>query len=166
MTARPIFKIQNLQIMKMANIFSALFLLLFFIQNTSFAQTSVGGKNCVGLWKTVDDETGKARSHVRIWEEKGKFYGKVEKLLNRTADEDVDPICNVCPGDRKGKKVIGMSIIRGMVKESNRYAQGTILDPKKGNEYTCTMWLSNKDTLMVRGWWGIISRTQTWYRLE
>lgn len=152
--------------MKMANIFSALFLLLFFIQNTSFAQTSVGGKNCVGLWKTVDDETGKARSHVRIWEEKGKFYGKVEKLLNRTADEDVDPICNVCPGDRKGKKVIGMSIIRGMVKESNRYAQGTILDPKKGNEYTCTMWLSNKDTLMVRGWWGIISRTQTWYRLE
>jgi len=152
--------------MKMANILSAIFLLLFFVQHTSFAQTSVGGKTCIGVWKTVDDETGKARSHVRIWEEKGKFYGKVEKLLNRTADEDVDPICNVCPGDRKGKKVLGMSILRGMEKESNRYAQGTILDPKKGKEYSCTMWMTNKDTLMVRGWWGAFYRTQTWSRIE
>ena len=152
--------------MKTANILSAIFLLLFFVQHTSFAQTSVGGKTCIGVWKTVDDETGKARSHVRIWEEKGKFYGKVEKLLNRTADEAVDPICNNCPGDRKGKKVIGMSILRGMEKESNRSAQGTILDPKKGKEYSCTMWMTNKDTLMVRGWWGTFYRTQTWSRIE
>ncbi len=151
--------------MKVINISLSLFVMLFFVQNLS-AQTSFSGKSCLGLWKTVDDETGKVRSHVRIWEESGKYYGKIEKLLNRAADEDVDPVCKVCPGDRKNKKVIGMSILRGMVKESNRYAQGTILDPKKGKEYSCTMWLTNKDTLMVRGWWGAFYRTQTWYRIE
>jgi uncharacterized protein (DUF2147 family) len=151
--------------MKVINISLGLFLMLFLVHNLA-AQTSFSGRSCVGVWKTVDDETGKVRSHVRIWEEGGKFYGKIEKLLNRTADEDVDPICTVCPGDRKNKKVIGMSILRGMIKESSRYAQGTILDPKKGKEYTCTMWLTNKDTLMVRGWWGAFYRTQTWSRIE
>lgn len=151
--------------MKVKNISFSLFVMLFFVQMLS-AQTSFSGKSCIGLWKTVDDETGKARSQVRIWEESGKYYGKIEKLLNRTADEDVDPVCTVCPGDRKNKKVVGMSILRGMVKESNRYAQGTILDPKKGKEYACTIWLTDKDTLMVRGWWGAFYRTQTWYRIE
>jgi uncharacterized protein (DUF2147 family) len=151
--------------MKVNNISFSLLVMIFFVQMLS-AQTSFSGKSCIGVWKTVDDETGKARSQVRIWEESGKYYGKIEKLLNRTADEDVDPVCTVCPGDRKNKKVIGMSILRGMVKESNRYAQGTILDPKKGKEYSCTIWLKDKDTLMVRGWWGAFYRTQTWYRIE
>ena len=153
--------------MKMLNVFqfgTFVFLLAFFAQ-TAAAQTSISGKTCVGTWKTIDDETGKARSHVRIYEATdGKFYGKIEQLLNRTADEDKDPNCDVCPGDRKGKKVIGMTIVRGMVKESNRYSQGFILDPKKGKEYDCTLWLSEKDTLKVRGWWGPVYRTQTWYR--
>jgi uncharacterized protein (DUF2147 family) len=154
--------------MKILNIlqFTLLALFLTFSAQVVSAQTSFGGKTCVGIWKTVDDETGKARSHVKIWEEGGKFYGKIEQLLNRTADEDKDPVCNVCPGDRKGKKVIGMSIIRGMVKEADRYAQGTILDPKKGKVYDCTMWLADKDTLKVRGWWGMVYRTQTWYRID
>lgn len=150
----------------MANILSVMLLCMFFVQNSSIAQTSVGGKTCIGVWKTIDDETGNPKSHVRIWEEKGKYFGRVEKLLNRTVFQDADPVCTVCTGDRKGKKVIGMSIIRNMVKENNRYAQGTILDPEKGKEYTCTMWMSNKDTLMVRGWWGAFYRTQTWSRIE
>ena len=72
----------------------------------------------------------------------------------------------MCPGDRKGKKVVGMIIVNDMVKESNRYASGKILDPKKGKEYGCTMWLTDKNTLKVRGWWGMLYRTQTWYRVD
>jgi hypothetical protein len=36
----------------------------------------------VGLWKTVDDTTGKVTSTVVIWEEKGKLYGKIQDLLD------------------------------------------------------------------------------------
>jgi len=155
--------------MKIINLFTMSVLALFLVYSTnSTAQSysTVGGKTCVGIWKTVDDESGKVRSHVKVWESNGVYYGKIIKLLNRTADEDKDPVCNVCPGDRKGKKVIGMTIIKNMKKESNRYAQGKILDPKKGKEYTCTMWLKSADVLKVRGWWGMFSRTQTWYRVE
>lgn len=130
------------------------------------AQVSVDGKTCVGTWKTIDDETGKARSYVKIYKENGKYYGKITKLLNRTADEDKDPICEVCPGDRKNKKVVGMTIIDGMEKESKRYAGGQILDPKKGKLYSCTIWLDNANTLKVRGWWGVLYRTQTWHRVD
>ena len=56
--------------------------------------------------------------------------------------------------------------VTGMKKENNRYAQGKILDPKKGKLYSCTMWMKNKDTLKVRGWLGPFYRTQTWYRVD
>ena len=39
------------------------------------------GATPVGVWKTIDDESGKAKSHVKIYERNGKLYGKVTKLL-------------------------------------------------------------------------------------
>ena len=154
--------------MKLTNVLTmTLAIFLFFgVSQSLLAQTSFDGKTCVGTWKTIDDESGKARSHVQIYEQNGKYYGKIIKLLNRTPDEDQDPICNVCPGDRKGKKVIGMAIISDMKKESNRYAQGEIMDPKSGKVYSCTMWLTYKNTLKVRGWVAMFYRTQTWYRID
>ena len=37
-----------------------------------------------GRWKTIDDETGKTKSIVVIREERGKLYGKIEKVLDST----------------------------------------------------------------------------------
>lgn len=143
------------------------FTLLLLWSYDAMAQHTVDGKTCLGTWKTIDDETEQARSYVKIWKAKnGKYYGKIIKLLNRAADEDKDPICTLCPGDRKNKKVIGMTIIRDMKKDSKRYADGHILDPKKGKEYGCTIWLKDKNTLKVRGWWGMVYRTQTWHRID
>lgn len=144
---------------------TALMLALFSISTNLIAQISFDGKTCEGVWKTIDDETGKAKSHVKVWQDKGVYYGKIVQLLNRPSN-DLDPSCSVCPGDKKGKKVNGMTIIWGMKKESNRYAQGNILDPKTGKTYDCTMWLENKDTLKVRGWLAMFYRTQTWSRVE
>jgi uncharacterized protein (DUF2147 family) len=153
--------------MKISNILRlSIFAALLLFSYNAMAQHTIDGKTCVGTWKTVDDETGKARSYVKIWKKDGKYYGKIIKLLNRTADEDEDPVCTVCPGDRKNKKVIGMTIIRGMEKKSKHYGAGRILDPKKGKEYDCTIWLKDANTLKVRGWWGMVYRTQTWSRID
>lgn len=154
--------------MKIFNILKlSVFTFLLLWSYDAMAQHTIDGKTCLGTWKTIDDETGKARSYVKIWKAKnGKYYGKIIKLLNRTADEDQDPVCTVCPGDRKNKKVMGMTIVTDMKKESKRYARGSILDPKTGKEYSCTMWLKNKDTLKVRGWLGPFYRTQTWHRID
>ena len=36
----------------------------------------------IGLWKTVDDKTGNARAIVRIYEQDGKLFGRIEKQLH------------------------------------------------------------------------------------
>src|SRR5262252_4583104 len=60
----------------------------------------------IGRWKTVDDVTGKTNSVVRIWEENGKLYGKIERLINSDPD-DPDPRCVRCAGDLKDRRLIG-----------------------------------------------------------
>lgn len=124
----------------------------------------------VGQWKTIDDETGKTKSIVEIYEKDGKLYGKIVKLLNRGADEDPDPSCDKCSNkdDRKGKKIIGMEIIRDMEKDDDEWEDGTILDPKKGKVYDCKLWVDEDDSniLRVRGYVAFIFRTQTWHRVK
>jgi uncharacterized protein (DUF2147 family) len=122
----------------------------------------------IGTWETIDDETGKAKSHVRIFLAKnGKYYGKIEKLLNRDAGDE-DPSCNVCPKDdaRHGQKIIGMNIVTSMEKKGDTYSEGTIIDPKTGKIYTCKMWTEGANKLMVRGYVTVLYRTQTWNRVN
>jgi uncharacterized protein (DUF2147 family) len=132
------------------------------------------GTTIVGTWKTIDDETGKARSHVKVYKAKdGKYYGKIEKLLNRTKEEGDDPYCKVCPKNdyRYNKRVITMNIVSKMKASSDLKSAsgGNILDPKSGKSYKCSM--SVKDggkKLNVRGYMGIsaLGRTQTWIRIK
>ncbi len=124
-------------------------------------------ESIIGTWKTIDDETGKPKSEVRIYLAKnGKYYGQIEKLLNREPGEDADPVCNVCPGDRKGQKIIGMKIVLGLVKKNDDYVDGTILDPKSGKVYNCKVWTKGENELNVRGYVGPFFRTQIWHRIK
>jgi uncharacterized protein (DUF2147 family) len=122
-----------------------------------------------GLWTTVDDKTGKERSHVRIVENGGTYEGKVEKLLNRQPDDDPDGICRKCEGERKDKPIVGMSILWGLKKDGEQYTGGEILDPKNGKIYRAKMkLLDGGKKLEVRGFIGVslLGRSQTWLRME
>ncbi|WP_370895312.1 DUF2147 domain-containing protein [Chryseobacterium gossypii] len=117
-----------------------------------------------GKWKTIDDETKQAKSIVEIFKKSdGKYYGKISQLLIKPAD----PNCSECKGDRKGKPILGLEIIRGLVKEGNEFTKGTITDPKTGKTYKCTI-TRNGDQLNVRGYFGlsVIGRTQTWTKVN
>lgn len=121
------------------------------------AQDSITGK-----WKTIDDETNKPKSIVEIFEKEGKYYGKILKLF-RTPDEEQDPLCEECPpeDERYKKKIIGMEILKEMVKSGSEYSEGTILDPNNGKIYRCKIWREGNN-LKLRGYWGPFYRTQTW----
>ncbi len=123
----------------------------------------VSGQSIVGQWKTIDDESGKARSIVEIFEKDDLFYGKIVKLF-REPGEDPDPVCLECEDDRKGKKVIGMEIISKMKydERDNEYNKGEIMDPENGNIYDCKLWVDNEGKLKVRGYLLFFYRTQTW----
>lgn len=123
----------------------------------------------VGLWKTIDDKTKLARSHVRIVEVNGVLEGRIEKLLNRQPDDDPDNLCRACTGDRKDKPILGMKILWGLKHDGDVWADGEILDPKNGKTYRCKMKIVDGGAkLDVRGFIGIslIGRTQTWLREE
>ena len=123
-------------------------------------------ENITGLWKTIDDETGKPKSVVKIYIKDGKLYGDIVKLF-RTPEEDQDPICDKCADDdpRKNKKIIGMTIINDMVFDDDEWEDGEILDPKKGKTYDCKLWVEN-GKLQVRGYIAFFYRTQEWLRFE
>ena len=39
-------------------------------------------QDVTGKWKTIDDETGEAKSIVEIYKQNGKVYGKVVEILD------------------------------------------------------------------------------------
>lgn len=123
------------------------------------------GQTVVGKWKTIDDETGEAKSIVEIYETDGKIYGKVVDIINT---ERRNAICEKCNDTRKDQPVLGMVIINGLEKDDDEYEGGKILDPEKGKEYKCKIWLDdeNKDKLYVRGYVAFFYRTQNWYRVN
>jgi len=130
---------------------------LLFIGVLSFAQIE-------GKWKTIDDETGKAKSIVEIWKKPdGKYYGKISQLLAKPENAN----CVACKDDRKNKPLIGLEIIRGLKKDGEEFTDGTITDPKKGKTYKCTITRSG-DKLNVRGYLGIslLGRDQTWLKVD
>lgn len=122
-----------------------------------------------GLWETIDDKTGMARSHVRIVDNGGVLEGRVEKVLNKQPDDDPDGLCRKCEGARKDKPVVGMTILWGLKRDDDVWKGGEILDPKSGKVYKCKMeLLEDGRRLKVRGFIGVslIGRSQTWNRLE
>lgn len=123
------------------------------------------GQNVTGKWKTIDDETGRAKSIVDVYEKSGKIYGKVFEILE---EEDKMKVCNNCSGNDKNKPILGMIVIKGLTKQGEEYNSGKILDPKNGNLYKCFITLESKDKLKVRGYIGIsmFGRTQYWYRMK
>ena len=127
--------------------------------------TILHAQTVIGKWKTIDDETGKAKSMVEIYEESGKLYGKVVQLF-REPQEDQHPKCDKCEDDRKDQPVLGMIIVRDMILKDGYHQKGTICDPKNGKVYRCEFWLdkNNPNKLQVRGYWGFLYRTQVWDR--
>ncbi|MED5622283.1 DUF2147 domain-containing protein [Ideonella sp. BN130291] len=139
-------------------------LLLASVAGVAFAQTA----SPVGLWKTIDDETGKEKSFVRITENNGALVGKIEKLLDPTK---ADAKCEKCTDERKDQPVAGMTIIRNVKKDGSDelWEGGDILDPNNGKVYKVR--LKPEDggkKLTVRGYIGMpmLGRSQTWVRVE
>jgi uncharacterized protein (DUF2147 family) len=119
----------------------------------------------VGLWKSIDDKTGKERSLVRISESGGTLSGRIEKRLDANAKPDDK--CDKCTDDRKDKPIQGLEIIRGAKADGEVWTGGQILDPEEGKLYRLR--LKTEDggkKLEVRGYLGPFYRNQHWIRVE
>lgn len=134
----------------------------------------------VGLWKTIDDKTGKARALVRVFEEHGQLFGRIEQTFTAGGETRV---CVPCTDERKNQPIIGLLVIRHMIAEggpngrtdgranshanTRAYSGGDILDPESGSVYRCQMHLEDDGSrLVVRGYIGfsLLGRSQVWQR--
>ncbi|ATA88520.1 DUF2147 domain-containing protein [Capnocytophaga stomatis] len=122
-------------------------------------------QSVLGKWKTIDDETGKEKSVVEIYEKNGLIYGKLVELLE---EKNKNAVCSACSGKNKNKPYLGLVIITDLKKDGDEWSGGKILDPKTGKEYKCYMALEDSNKLKVRGYLGIslIGRTQYWQRVK
>lgn len=118
----------------------------------------------VGLWETVDDHTHKPRGVIRIYEENGEFFGRIETSFD---PEERVAHCEKCSGESKDAPIVGLVIMSGLVKRGEEYTGGEILDPETGFKYRCRFTLSDAgEKLFLRGYLGVslFGRTQTWFR--
>jgi uncharacterized protein (DUF2147 family) len=122
----------------------------------------------LGLWKTIDDETKKEKSLVRITEAGGVFSGKIEKLLDPDAKPDAK--CDKCSDERKDQPILGMVILRNLKQDADDkevWAGGEILDPNNGKTYRSRLKpIDGGKRLEMRGYLGPFYRTQVWQRVE
>ena len=138
----------------------------FFLIITLFAINQCFSQSVLGTWKTIDDATGAAKAYVNLYEENGKLYGKITKLLEEGRE---GAICIKCKGELKDQPVVGIKIIDGFEPTSDgEYKGSKLLDPEQGKTYRGKIWLDpdNPNQLKVRGYIAFLYRTQTWHRTE
>ena len=139
--------------------------ILLFLAILAFSISSAQKSSVVGKWKTIDDATGKPISVVEIYEKNGKYYGKVDEVLDPSSK---DKTCTKCLGADKGAPIVGLVVIKGLKKDGHEYSGGEILDPKHGKLYKCYIKLESANKLKVRGFIGfsLFGRTQYWHRVN
>lgn len=120
----------------------------------------------LGRWRTIDDQTGKPKSVVEIYDAgNGLVSGKVVQLINSARGPN--PLCDKCSGERRNKPVIGMVIAWGLKRNGDTWTGGKILDPDNGKVYSAKLTPSEGGRkLEVRGYIGfaLLGRTQVWLR--
>lgn len=135
----------------------------------SFASTRL---TPIGLWQTIDDVTGEPKGIVQISENNAHvLYGKILKIFPGPG-RDQNEVCAECEGARHNQRIVGMTFLENMRQDADNalvWNGGTILDPKNGKIYHCTMQVKNNGAnLNVRGYIGVplFGRTQTWNRIN
>jgi uncharacterized protein (DUF2147 family) len=134
----------------------------------SIAPAFADDTSAVGLWKNIDDVSGKPKALIRITESDGALQGKIEQLF-RAPGEDQNPKCDKCEGARKDQPIVGMVILSGLKKDGDEYAGGEILDPNNGKVYKSKLHLTDGGKkLSVRGYIGVpmLGRSQVWVRQD
>ena len=121
-----------------------------------------------GLWKIIDDKTGKPRGYVFLYMFEGKLFGRMVATIDKETGSIKDTLDN---RKEKAEKLAGDPFYAGLdfvyrLEDKGREWRGQILDPESGDEYDCRLW-KDGDKLVVRGQLkglGFLGRNQTWMR--
>ena len=112
----------------------------------------------VGKWLSEDKE-----AIISIYKQNEKFYGKLTWLKN-PKDKNGKYLTDTENPNAKlrNKPLVGLEILNNFYFKDDEWKDGKIYDPKDGKTYICSMWLTDKNELKVRGYWGVFYSTVVW----
>tara|TARA_R110002072_G_scaffold13698_5_gene57494 strand:+ start:986 stop:1450 length:465 start_codon:yes stop_codon:yes gene_type:complete len=140
------------------------FLLIILVSANLNAQDN--GDKLLGVW---EPSHGKAK--VKIEKIGSKYYGKIVWLRIPNDPETNAPKVDKNNPDEKMRStpLRGYRILKDFeYTGENEWTKGTIYDPENGNTYSCTIKMTDENTLDIRGYIGIsaLGRTDIWKRLK
>lgn len=150
-----------------------LLLLITFLFSASLSAADADA--IVGVWKTATTENG--YSHVEIYQENGKYHGKIIFLSEPNYTEldvkkfrgkvKVGEVRRDQANPDKGKRndpILGLKIVSNFMQVGNQWRQGRVYDPESGKTYKGKIWLNKNGTLSLRGFVGIsaFGRSTVW----
>jgi uncharacterized protein (DUF2147 family) len=100
---------------------------------------------------------------VQVYESGGKYFGKIISLKEGQYKKDKN---NPDPKKRKNN-LIGLVVVKNLEYKNGEWINGTVYNPNSGDSYECKLWLKkDNNTLMGRGYYGIVYKTQEWKRVN
>ena len=121
----------------------------------------------LGLWKIIDDKSGKPNAYVLLYTNNGKIYGRMMAKINKETGIVDDTLATrkfkaeALAGDPPN---CGLDFVYEL-QEKGKDWKGSIIDPGDGKVYDCTV-KREGDKLVVRGslkgTGGLLGRNQTW----
>lgn len=132
---------------------------------TAFAQNEEADR-LVGVW---EPSHGKAK--VKIEKIGTKYYGKIVWLKEPLDPETNQPKVDKNNPDEKMRStpLRGYRILKDFeYTDKDTWTEGTIYDPENGSTYSCTIKMTDENTLDIRGYIGVsaLGRTDVWKRLQ
>ena len=146
----------------MTKIKSLLFLVAILFLGLNLSAQSYKADDILGIWFNEEKD-----AKVKIYEENGKYYGKIVWLdepnepdtgLPKLDDENSDETLQTRP-------LMGLLLMNAFEFDGDdEWEDGEIYDPKNGSSYSCYIKFESKEVLKVRGFIGIswIGRTTYW----
>lgn len=142
----------------MKSYYSILLLLLISVS----AKTQTWQNGIIGGW--ID---GEGDGKIEIFKEGDQYYGKITWLREPNEENGKPKFDEENPNSTKrSQPILGLIILKNFTFKDGYWQNGTIYDPKNGKTYDCEMWLDGKNSLKIRGYWGIVYRTDTWTRAK
>ena len=127
-----------------------------------FSSITIAQNQIIGKWTSEDKE-----GITEIYEQNKYYFGKIT-WLKKPYDNKGIPFTDTENPDKlkRNTPLMELVILSNFYFRNNEWKGGKIYDPQKGKTYTCTMWLTDNNTLKVRGYWGLFYQTQTWIRTK
>jgi uncharacterized protein (DUF2147 family) len=142
-------------------------ILVFFtslIMFNAYSQAPNEADAIVGVW-----ESGNGKARIKIDKVNDKFNGRIVWLKEPNDAAGKPKVDKNNPEEAlRNKPLLGYSMLKAFTYVGDKtWEEGTIYDPESGSTYSCTITMTDENTLDVRGFIGVslFGRTDVWKRV-